>query len=246
MQASVGFYSIMNSGLRSFEDVYRNDQNFSIFETELYDIDYKNFTFSSGFHLKLGWNWIQKKKYTIRQTTSLSAEIYREEVNFVLTDIGNGDSSVFNHYPQGIVNVGYDGKSVAPGLGWGATQEIVYLRNQESFSWGGGFSFTFRRRNDASFIGFPNSDVYVPNARTLTWGQYGTKQIGIVFHIEKTMNRGMIYLNINQQILTAKRQKGGDYFTDGNELNPVSHNMDFRFPLIIQFGGSLQFGKNKK
>ncbi|MFT4602070.1 MAG: hypothetical protein ACI857_002256 [Arenicella sp.] len=246
MQASLGFYSIMNSGVRSFEDVYRNDKDNSVYKTELYDIDYKNFTFSSGFHLKLGWNWIQKKRYSIRQTTSLAAEIYKEQVSFTLTNIGNGDSVSYGGYYGGsIVEVGYNESAVSTNLGLAATQELLFLRNKENYSWGGGISYNFRSRNDWQF-NRNISGVYIPNSRALSWGRYFTHQLGLVFHIEKAFNRGMIYLNLNQQVLTLKKTKGAEYFTNGNQLNPVSHNMDFRFPLLIQFGGSLQFGKNKK
>ncbi len=236
----------MNSGLRSFEDVSRVENYLGVYETEVYDIDYKNFTFSSGFHLKLGWNWVQKKNYSIRQSGSIAFEVYKEQIDFVLTDIGNGDSVSWGYWGESDVKIGYQETAVAANFGIAVTQELIYLRNKENFSWGGGVSFTSRTRSDIPFNQSPSQGVYIPNSRSLAWGRYYTQQIGLVFHIEKVMNRGMIYLNLNQQVFTAKRDKGAKWFLEDNELNPVSHNMDFRFPLIIQFGGSLQFGKNKK
>lgn len=247
MQASLGLFSVMNPGTRSFEGVYRIHNDYSVYETEVYDIDYKNFNLSSGFHLKVGWDWVQKKHYKIRQSTSFGLEIYQEEIDFTLKDIGFGDSVQYSPYlGSSIVEVGYSEKATAPGGGYVFTQEILFLRNHENISWGGGIAYTFRHRDDRAFNGSPISEIYVPNSRAITFGQYRTHQLGIVFHIEKAFNRGMIYLNLNQQFLTIKKRKGAEYFADGNELNPISHNMDFRYPLLIQFGGAIQFAKNKK
>lgn len=246
MQASLGLFSVMNYGTRSFEGVSRNEQDFSIYETEIYDIDYKNFTFSSGIHFKLGWNWIQKKNYSIRQTSSFAFEIYKEQIEFELTDIGNGDSAQFGNYGgSSMVDVGYRQFAVNSHIGFVSTQELIFLRNFENISVGGGISFTVRSRNDRGF-NKNLSGAYIPNSTILYFGNYETKQLGLVFHIEKQMNRSMVYLNLNQQFFTTKKEKGGKYFEEGETLHPISHNMDFRFPLLIQFGGSLQFAKNKK
>lgn len=247
IQASFGLFSIMNPGTKSFDGVYRNDKNFSVYETEMYDIDYKNFTFSSGLHLKLGWNWVQKKKFTIRQTTSVAAEIYKEQIEFTLINIGNGDLNTNTPFPnETAVQVGYTQTAVASSLGIVASQELIYLRNLDNLSLGGGIAYTYRSRNDSYFNRSPSSSPYVPNSSALSSGQYETHQLGVVFHIEKAFTRSTVYLNLNQQFVTIKKQKGAKYYTEGNELNPISHNMDFRFPLLIQFGGSIQFGKNKK
>lgn len=247
IQASFGLFSIMNPGTKSFDGVFRNDDdNLAVYKTEIYDIDYKNFTFSSGFHFKLGFNWIQKKKFSIRQTSSIAVEIYKEQIHFTLVDIGDGSTDVYQpYYGESVVKLGYHETAVASGAGFVFTQEIIYLRNSENISWGGGISHSYRSRNDWNF-NRNIAGVYVPNDRILSYGQYETHQLGFVFHLEKVFTRSMIYLNLNQQFVTVKKQKGAKYFQDGNELNPISHNMDFRFPLLIQFGGSIQFGKNKK
>lgn len=246
MQASLGLFSVMNYGTRSFEGVSKNDPNLSVYETEIYDIDYKNFTFSSGIHVKLGWNWVQKKNYSIRQTSSLAFEIYKEQIDFELIDIGNGDSALNGgYYGESSVEVGYKNTAANANLGWVATQELIYLWNFENISVGGGIAYTFRFRSDRGF----NQNfggVYIPNSTAIYFGTYYTKQLGFVFHIEKQMNRSIVYLNLNQQFFTTKKEKGGKYFEEGETLHPVSHNMDFRFPLLIQFGGSIQFAKNKK
>lgn len=246
MQVSGSLYSVLNYGTRSFENVYRNEKLMAVYETEKYDIDYKNNTMSAGFQLGLSWNWINKKRFTIRQRTAVAFDIYREHVTFILVDIGNGDSvSSGAYYGESVVNLGYQETAVASGIGFTASQELLYLRNKDSWSWGGGISVNTRQRNDVMFnrrVG----GVYIPNARALGYGQYFTHQLGVVLHAEKQYERLLLFINLNQQVATLKKQKGAKYFTDGNELNPVSHNLDFRFPVLINAGVSFQFAKVKR
>ena len=91
-QFSVSGQSILNYGTRGFDNVSAQTTDFSsVYVVEKYNIDYQNFSFSSGFAFKLSLNWVNNNNYILRQSTSLFFDISDEKINFELVDIGNGD-----------------------------------------------------------------------------------------------------------------------------------------------------------
>lgn len=111
---------------------------------------------------------------------------------------------------------------------------------------GGGLAFNVMRRSDAVYK--YNTNVYGPNSAALGYGRYTTKQLGIVFHVEKIFDRWSVFLNLNQAFLTTKKSinKGGDYFPEQDKLHPISHNLDYRFPLYINFGTTIGIRKIRR
>ena len=249
MQMSLGFHSTMFYGTRSFDNVSRESwEDIDYYDYEEYSVDYKNGTFSAGFNYSLSFNWINKKNFILRQTSKIFVEIYDEKLNYTLTHFEEDSSYIPSHYLNEL-NLNESNFASINGVGWGAFQELIYLHKLDN-SWniGGGLSYNWMRRDDRHFQ--YSWDYYAPNHTRLTWGRYTTQQLGVVFHVEKVYSDWSIFFNFNQAVLTLKsqRNKGGDYMNKslGEHINPISHNLDFRFPLYIQFGASWQFKKLKR
>jgi hypothetical protein len=249
LQFAMSVHSTMYGGTRSFEKVSRSDfKDMSYYEYEEYSIDYSNFAFSGGLNLRFSLNWLNNEKNVIRQSISGFTDFYEEKINYKLTDFMVGDT---NSYPNGLYqndfDLGDENLALMNGVGVGLTNEIIYLRKLES-NWniGGGIAFNIIRRNDWSYKW--SYELYGPNHTRLTYGQYTTKQLGIILHIEKSFNRWNFFMNFNQAILTTKKEanKGGEYYPEQDRIHPISHNLDYRFPLLINFGTAVQFGKVKK
>lgn len=245
LETSLNLQTITYYGTRKFKEVKQDPFAQSKYETEKYNTSY-NFSTSIGFNYKLGINWINTKGgHILRQSGFLFFEIYKEEANFELIDFEVGDTLEFpNPNISQDIQVGYRGTTVMQGLGIGAGTEMLYLFKKDNFALGGGLSFVFRRRSDYPVA----SDFYAPVGDNRQTYRYDTKQLGVVFQLERSYDMWKWYINLNQAVLTTKKQteKGTWYFPDNEVLLPVSQNLDFRFPLTIQLGAAIQFWKVKK
>lgn len=250
MQFDLSLHSTMFGGTRSFENVSRTTYStLSYYDWEEYSIDYKNFRFSGGLKIGFGFNWINSKNTILRQSISVFADIYNELITYELTDYQDDDSINMSPFPgqQTTYEIGDSYQANLNGMGLGLINDLIYMRKLENgWNIGGGIAFNIIRRNDAVYKYY--SSVYGPNSAALGWGRYTTKQLGLLFRIEKSFNRWNIFLNLNQAVLTTKKEekKGGDYYPESDKTHPISHNLDYRFPLMINFGTAVQFGKVKK
>lgn len=249
MQFGVSAHSTMFGGTRSFENVSRSGpQNITYYDKEVYSINYANFNFSAGLNFKFSFNWLNRGKGILRQSVSGFADFYEEKISYTLTDYEIVDTNYFpatwyNHDFQ----IGDENLARMNGLGFGLVNDLIYLRELKS-NWkiGGGIAFNIMRRHDWSYKW--SYDQYGPNDTRLYYGQYTTKQLGLVFHLEKSFERWNIFLNLNQAFLTTKKEelKGGEYYPEVDRMHPISHNLDYRFPLLINFGTAVQFRKLKR
>jgi len=244
-QLDLSFQSILNYGTRSFSSLEKDNESVGKYQYEWYDIDYKNLTISNGFNLKFAVNWLNREKYVLRNSTSLFAEIYTEEVFYELVDFEIGDTAFFPN-PDIVedVELGYSGSAIFQGISYGVTHEILFLRKfKNRLGVGAGLSYTMRARNDLPDY----TSAYAPVSSMRTRPGYWTKQLGVSFQIERSLDKWSWFINLNQEVLTVKKEenKGALFFSDPFSKFPISQNLDYRFPLIIQFGGSFHFGKIK-
>jgi hypothetical protein len=211
-----------------------------VYQTEVYNVRYKSPSVASGFYFQLGYNLLEFKKWKLRLSASASFEIYSDKLSFELTDIGNGDTIGMNTYLVQDVPLGYKGEAVHQGIRYAADYELMYLRKlPANFSLGLGIVHRYTASSD-------HPDYYSefsPLAGTRQALSYSTSQLGLAFQIEKQKNNFGWYLNVNQAFLTTKRTKGAPYFDEGYSKYPLSQNLDFRFPLMVRLGASLNFGK---
>ena len=244
MQLGFAFYSSLFLGTQSFDKVSRTGFNdLSYYEYEEYFIQYPKTSPSIGGNLRLSLNWLDKKKYVLRQSSSIIVERYQEEIIYQLTDYKVGNTSFFpNESYEHDFQIGDIRTAELNGIGFGLLNELVFIRKLEShWNVGGGLSFNIIRRNDADY--FWSFEEYGPNDQRLTYGSYTTKQLGLIIQAERTFPRWNAFINLNQSILTAKKnsKKGGDYFPEEDHLHPLSHNLDYRFPLQMNAGIALKF-----
>lgn len=248
MQFGISMHSNLFGGTRSFENVSRSGSNtIFYYQEEEYAIDYKNLALSFGLNLKLSWNWINSAKYVLRQNTSVFVDVYQEEITYTLTNFETGDSnSIPPPWFAEDFQIGDKNVAIMNGIGFGFTNDLVYLRKLKS-NWniGGGIAFNIINRDDRSYVEYLNH--YGPNDTRYYFGTYRTKQLGLVFHLEKTYASWNYFLNLNQAVFTTKKNgnKGGDYFPEADRIHPISCNLDYRFPLLINIGAVIQFRKIK-
>ena len=65
--------------------------------------------------------------------------------------------------------------------------------------------------------------------------------------LEKRYKRYKGFIKLNQNILTVKRKEnfGSSEINELYQSSPISQNLDYRFPLIINVGMVVEFGKIK-
>jgi hypothetical protein len=225
---------------RTFEGVSAASLDYyPVYQTEVYTVTHDVLNFSSGLNLSFSINWLNNRKWKLEQSFSFYYEKYSEKLTFELTDIGNGDSSLNNHYNTKDIPLGYRSSASFIGTTAGTINDLTLLRKTKSgFSIGGGLSYFYTvRRDHPTGLAF-NYTHYIPYGLPRQRAAYRTHQLGAVFQMEKSWGRFAGFLKMNQSVLTLKRNsdKGGLHFEDGYTIATVSQNLDYRFPLFIRVG----------
>lgn len=214
-----------------------------VYKTEYYDLTYDYNGMSLGFNFSISFNWINQEHFILKQRHNLAIEIYTDRVTFTLSDIGDGSTIDSSHFSTNEVPLGYTNSATFNGIVGINRNEILGLWvSDNDFQIGGGVSHNYWAVvDDPKF-----TDGYVPWGFPRGWGAYWTHQLGVSAHFEKKFDWWSVFINLNQTFLTLKKEKGSVMFRTKNELEPVSHNIDFRFPLTFQFGAAINFWKIKK
>lgn len=256
MQFGMSFHSTVFTGFRSFENIdFRSSSGYSgvsFYEIEKYDINYQNFGSSAGINLKWGLNWVNNRNYIIRQNVSYFLDYFRERIDYTLVNFENKDSTYQpSKYFSNTPYIGETRRAKMDGFTFGFTNELILLKKlSKKWNIGGGISWNWINRSDRSFDNMYDGNgqqIYAPNFARLVNGTYVTTQIGLVFHAEKQLRRWNWFVTANQMIFTTKKakNKGAYYFPETIKLWPISHNLDYRFPAIINFGAAIPFDKIK-
>jgi len=248
--------SIMHYGLKTFDNIDspQNGHYYKVYNTEKYTIDYEKFTFSKGLNYQFYVNIIANPVYTLKLSSNLFTDNYSEKLTYTLTDVGDGslvDYGTFtSKYTSQDIPLGYSETLTYNSIKWkgvGYSFDLLFLKQLKyNFKLGGGLFYYYHRRSDF----FSAYEGYVPIGFSIGSGgnRYMTKKMGLSFELQKTYKRFNSFLNLSQTIITAKRasKKGGtDFYTD-EPIVPISQNLDFRFPLVIKMGISVEFGRLSK
>jgi|GEM_PF-1250216 len=244
--------SVMNYGLRDIKNIsYSGAETHPIYETEKYDLGYQNFAFSYGYGFNFGAYIVNNEKYSLKGDVNFFIEKYKEELTFTLVDVGDGatvddlhpfsSSNVTNGYQQTIeFNSNHASKSFL-GKGFGGSL-VLFKKLKHNFNIGAGVFYSQRIRAEF-FNGFSHENYY-PTLAVRSQNTYTSKQIGVCVELEKTYKRYKGFVKLNQNILTVKRKNNfGSSEMNENKITPTSQNLDYRFPLIINVGIAVEFGK---
>lgn len=178
-------------------------------------------------------------------------EKYKEKLTYTLIDIGDGslvDYGVYTpHFTPEDIPLGYsetvtfnNGNRKAGGVIFDAT---LFRKLNNNWHFGGGLFYIYKLRYDWYDAEIANS--YQPWVLPRGSNSYSTKQMGLSAELQKTFYRFNAFLNLSQSIITTKKEenKGGFEYRDMQSMVPLSQNLDFRFPLIIKVGVTVEFGK---
>lgn len=240
---SPGYHTVMQWGFKDFSNVSSAyEHGYSLYKDAEWDISYDNFRFSHGFNFNFEWDYISGEKYLLRHSFGFFTNKGNEVVNFELVNVGDGqvnmqDSTVAIAVPVGFQNSSYQDR-------WwngGFNTDLVFLFRLDHFNLGFGMNAYFRRAGDHFWTKEGFSPWSLPRASQ----SYTTYKGGVVFLIEKEFGRFTSFLKLSQSVVTLKSRenKGAKYFDPDKHIYPVSHNFDFRHPLIINAGISVAFDR---
>lgn len=215
-----------------------------VYQTEVYTIDYANLKISNGFSGKFGLNIINNESIFLRYGLSFFFEIYSDEVEYTLVDIGAGDTVGHANLSTTDIPLGYQNSAIFDGFSFGGTNELLLLKKlKNGYAIGGGLSHFIRRKNDqptyfGQYVpwGYPNEDSF-----------YTTQQLAVSAQLEKKFERLSWSINVAQTFLTTKLRstKGAAHFPNGASKHVISHNLDYRFPLVLQLSVAYNFARIK-
>lgn len=204
--------SVMNYGTRDIKDIsYSGDETKPIYETEKYDVDYKNFSFSYGYGINFDAYIFNNTQYSLKGGVNFFVENYKEELTFTLVDVGDGSiiddshpfssGNVSNGYQQTIEFNSSNASKSLLGKGFGGSL-ILFKKLKHNFNIGTGVFYSQRVRSDF-FSGY-DGDKYFPIVTPRGQNTYTTKQIGVCVEIEKGYKRYKGFVKLSQNIFTIK------------------------------------------
>jgi len=248
--------SVMNYGLHDLKKIKRPiyPEGYRIYKTEKYDLDYQNLAFSYGYGFNFSIYIFNNPKYSLKIGTSLFFDKRIERLTYTLVDIGNGDEMETQNqnspFYTNNVQIGYSNTVTFGENGDGQKGnvygfDLVFSKKLKyKFSIGTGLSYYHIHRRDY----FVYHNGYLANYGGRGAYAYNTKKIGIVLELEKSIGRINAFIKLNQTILNTKKKEnfGGTDFNLNDFSRPTSQNLDYRFPLIIKVGVSVEFDKINK
>lgn len=218
-----------------------------VYKTERYKVRNQPLGLSNALNISFSINWLNRDKWIIEQSISIFFEKYSEDVQFQLVDIGNGDTVGNEQHFTDQVKLGYRNGITYSGNSYGTVNDITLLyRLKSDLFIGGGISHLYRIREE--WIDYHNYTDYIPWGTPRTKPGYLTNQLAITFHLKKNWGRFSGFIKLHQSILTLKKEenKGAQFFEEGYTKGVVSHNLDYRFPMIIRAGLSIGLKKIRK
>ncbi|MFT4602069.1 MAG: hypothetical protein ACI857_002255 [Arenicella sp.] len=241
MQVSLGLHSIVNWGEKDFNGVIQPTDGYTKYLSETYNIQYKKNNYSPGLILGLGFDWMSRDNFILRQEVSIYSNSVSEEIDFEIIDVGNGDTTGRNDYSTNRVKIGYKNRVVDVGKTYGSKVGLLGLFTKDDFRIGLGINWNRRVSIDV----FQYGKAYNP----WTWGRqtmvYLTHQLDADFRLEYSFGRLSAYFNFSQKFMTLKKERGARYFDNSEVLYPFSHNLDFRFPSTFTLGLQFNFKQIK-
>ena len=245
--------SIVNYGFRSFHNVQLDPklQSYRVYTTEKYHVNYKNLTTSSGINPRININLLNNPKCKLELGLGFYIEKFREELTLTLTDIGNGEKH--NWTPTILVLANQQNIVLNNQFGYGQTVDLTLSRPfRNNLMVGVGLNYTRRSRSDISNRSFGLNQEALPYIPRLddfaaAGSTYSTKQLGLSLNASKQIKRFELYVNMSQTVVTLKKEigKGPGYHPYPNGIIPISHNSDYRFPMIVRVGANVGFDQIK-
>ena len=239
--ASIGFHSIVNWGAEEFENLTEPYDAYTKYQSESYYIRYKSNNYSPGLAIGFGFDWISKPNYILRQEMSVFGNSVTERIDFEIVDIGDGDTTTRNDYSTEEVKLGYRGSVIDIGKTIGTKVGLLGMYVKDDVRLGFGLNWTRRFSEDV----FRYGRGYNPWSWGRTTMNYLTHQLDVNIRFEYTFGRCSAFMSFSQKLLTLKSERGARYFYESTEIYPFSHNLDFRFPSMINAGIQLNFKKIK-
>lgn len=248
---SMSAFSTMNYGFKSFYDLETNAawqyENQKVYKDEKYTLDYQNFNFSRDVDAQFSMNWINNECYLLRQSISVFIGQATERATITLTNYGE-KTGVENFYPEyqywaDNLAVGYQTTFELKSAYLGIYNELILFKKLSNyFNIGTGISAVRRSRDE-----WPPrfASGYLENFAWDPFDDYYTRQLCVSGQVERYFGRFSGFLNLSQSVLTIKKFKGHRQLDDG-ELIARSNNLDYRFPLYIKAGFTVNFKKIKK
>jgi len=248
---SVSAMSTMNYGFKTFYDLETSSsseaESRKIYKNEKYTVDYQNFNFSKDIDIQLSVNWINNDDYMLRQSFSFFYGSATERATLILTSYGE-KTGVENFHPEyqfwaDNLAVGYQTSFELKSTYFGFYNELILFKKlKNNFNVGVGISVVGRSRNEWVPRFAPG---YLEHYIFDHFDDYYTRQLCVSGQVEKYFGQFSGFINLSQSVLTIKKFKGHLQLDDG-ELVARSNNLDYRFPLYIKAGLTVNFKKIKK
>ncbi|MBK6951300.1 MAG: hypothetical protein IPH24_04455 [Crocinitomicaceae bacterium] len=253
-----GQHSLIFTGFKTFDNVVcpKDDDVYRIYNEEVYQMDYVNFSSSKNYSLGFTVNWFERSNWSLAQSFSFFKGTFVDRLR--LTLLSHSQDTVYHS------STVYNSTNVISGNSsfissnrelYGYSTSLVYYKktNEKNFSFGGGIYWIFYGSDDYwlraedTRKGRGYRPVYLMRAT----GFYSTSQLGLSLNVKWQWKFLGCYANVGNSVLTMKKteNKGYSEWRSSIELFnffPGSHNFDYRFPLSFETGIALSLDKIKK
>jgi hypothetical protein len=253
-----GQHSLIFTGFKSFDNVVcpKDDDVYRIYDEEVYQMDYVNFSSSKNYSLGFTVSWFERSNWSLAQSFSFFKGTFADRLH--LTLLSHSQDTVYHSstvYNSTNVKAG-SSSFISSNLelyGY-ATSLIFYKKTKEkNFSFGGGIYWIFYGSDDYWLQAGDtrNGRGYRPGYLMRASGFYSTRQLGLSLNVKWQWKFLGCYANIGNSVLTTKKTENKGYSEWRSNIEPfhffpTSHNFDYRFPLTFETGIALSFDKIKK
>lgn len=244
---NVGFKSLMYPGIKTFETntVYDSNGFFnSIYTQESWETDY-NFSSSYGLQGGLGLNLIMKVSYQLSLAGTIGIGGYNNVGRSVRVSNNGILSSYANtYYSDEFINTessGYFEQEGKEYLGQVVLRNEIRILNNFWIGPQVGWQYINRSSDrPENIIG------YVPSYNERGLYNLSTHQLFVGIRLAQKISQFSFDLSFSQAFLTTDKIKSIEtYATDAPEKSPSSMNLDYRFPIIVDFTVGFSFFQQK-
>lgn len=253
-----GQHSLIFTGFKTFDNVVcpSDDDVYRIYNEEVYQMDYRNFSSSKNYSFGFSVNWFERSNWSLAQSFSFFKGTFADRLHLTLKS--HSEDTVYHNstiYNSTNVKAGSSSYISSYQDLFGYTTALVFYKktNEKNFSFGGGIYWIFYGSDDYWLQAGDtrNGRGYKPGFLMRGSGFYATRQLGLSLNVKWKWKFIGCYANIGNTFLTTKKSENKGYYEWRSGLAPfhffpTSHNFDYRFPLTIETGISLSFDRIKK
>jgi hypothetical protein len=253
-----GFHSMLFCGFKNFENVNCPQDNdvLRIYNQEVYTVKYQNFRASVNYSFGFTVNWFEREKWSLSQKFNYFKGEFNDGVQLILTDHSSDTvHHQFTTFNSTNVQTGNISNLRATEEITGVSSALIFFKRTKikglsigtGIQWNGFGSYDFWWNGLDAYA----KEGYRPSFSGRGSSYYSTSQLGISFNAKWSWKFLSIYFNLENAILTLKKnEKKGNFAWANKEMPfrffPPSHNYDYRFPLTFETGISIKFDPIRK